>query len=128
MSSGDVYQKLFADIAKYCKRYSCSQAKTRKSVRDPINRITKPTPGGVTKIKLGNLLENFKTNILNTIISQLDTIKIKRKQQEENATLAIFCPWCRKRHLVWNVLLMLSKYMASVQNITLPMSALLYLD
>jgi hypothetical protein len=98
MSSGDVYQNPFADIAEYCKRYSRSQAKTGKSVRDPTNRITKPTPGGVTRIELGNLLEKFKTDILNTISSQLDTIKIKRKQEEENATLAIFCPRCRKRH------------------------------
>jgi hypothetical protein len=98
MSSGDVYQNPFADIAEYCKRYSHSQAKIGKSVRDPIRRTTKPTSGGVTRIKLGNLLENFKTNILNTINTQLDTMKIKKKQQEENVTLAIFCPRCRKMH------------------------------
>jgi len=79
MSYGDVYQNPFADIAEYCKRYFCNQAKIRKSVRDPTNKITKPTPGGVTRIELGTLLENFKTDILNTISSQLDTIKIKRK-------------------------------------------------
>jgi hypothetical protein len=94
----DVYQNTFADIAKYCKRYFRSQDKIGKSVRDPTNRITKSTSGGVTRIELGNLLENFKIDILNTISSQLDTIKIKRKQEEENATLAIFCPRCRKRH------------------------------
>jgi hypothetical protein len=98
MSSGDVYQKPFADIVEYCKRYSCSQAKIGKSVRDPINIITKPTPRGVARIELGNLLEKFKIYILNTLKSQLDTIKIKRKQEEENATLEILCPWCRKRH------------------------------
>jgi hypothetical protein len=26
-------------------------------------------------------------------------MKIKRKEEEENDTLAIFCPRCRKRHL-----------------------------
>jgi hypothetical protein len=98
MSSGDVYQKSFADIAEYCKRYSRSQAKTGKSVRDPIGRPNKPAPGGVTRIELGNLLEKFKTYILNTISIQLDTMKIKKKQEEENATLAIFCPRCRKKH------------------------------
>jgi hypothetical protein len=97
MSSGDVYQNPFVDIAEYCKRYSCSQAKTGKSVRDPICRTNKPALGGVTRIELGNLLEKFKTNILNTIIIQLDTMKIKKKQEEKNATLAIFCPRCRKR-------------------------------
>jgi hypothetical protein len=92
MSSGYVYQNLFPDIAKYRKRYSRSQDKTRKSVRDLINRITKPTPVGVTRIELGNLIENLKTYILNTINTQHDTIKMKRKQEEENATLAIFYP------------------------------------
>jgi hypothetical protein len=42
MSSGDVYQKKFADIAEYCKRYSHSQAKTRKSVRDPMLKENLP--------------------------------------------------------------------------------------
>jgi hypothetical protein len=67
MSSGDVYHNLFAEIVEYCKRYSCIQAKTRKSVRDPICKLNKPAPGGVTRIELGNLFENFKTYILNTI-------------------------------------------------------------
>jgi hypothetical protein len=91
MSSGDIYQKPFADIAEYCKRYSRSQAKTGKSIRDPTNIIAKPTSGGVTRIELGNLLENFKTNILHTISSQLNTMQIKRKQEEENVVLSIFC-------------------------------------
>jgi hypothetical protein len=79
MSSGDIYQKPFADIVEYCKRYSHSQAKTGKSIRDPTNRIAKPTSRGVTRIELGNLLENFKTYILHTINSQLDTMQVKRK-------------------------------------------------
>jgi hypothetical protein len=49
-------------------------------------------------MELGNLLENFKTNILGTISSQLDTLKIKKKQEEEEATLTIFCARCRKMH------------------------------
>jgi hypothetical protein len=98
MSSGDVYQKPFADIAEYCKRYSHNQAKTGKSVRFPIGGTTKPALVGATRIELGNMLEKIKTCILNTISIQLDTMKIKKKQEEENATLAIFCPRCRKKH------------------------------
>jgi hypothetical protein len=98
MSSGYVYQNPFADIAEYCKRYSRSQAKMGKSIRDPTNIIVKPTSRGVTRIELGNILEKFKTYILNTITSQLDTMKIKRKQEEENVVLAIFCHQCRKKH------------------------------
>ena len=99
MIFGDVYQNPFADKTEYCKRYSRSQAKTGKSIRDPTNRIVKPTSGGVTRIELGNILEKFKTDILNTISSQLDTMKIKRKQEEENVALAIFCHQCRRKHL-----------------------------
>jgi hypothetical protein len=42
-------------------------------------------------------LENFKTNILSTISNQLDTLKLKKKQEEE-VVFAIFCPKCRKKH------------------------------
>jgi hypothetical protein len=49
-------------------------------MREPINKNTiVPTSGGVTRINLGNLLENFKTYILGMIGSQLDTLKIKKK-------------------------------------------------
>jgi hypothetical protein len=43
-------------------------------------------------------LDNFKTDILGTLSSQLDTIKVKKKQEEENPVLSIFCSKCRKRH------------------------------
>jgi hypothetical protein len=98
MSSRDIYQKPFVDIAQYYKIYSRSQDKIAKSIRDPTNRIVKPTSEGVARIDLGNLLENFKIDILHTIISQLDTMQIKRKQEEENVVLAIFCHQCRRKH------------------------------
>jgi uncharacterized protein YbaR (Trm112 family) len=28
----------------------------------------------------------------------LDTLKIKKKQEEENATMSIYCPRCRRKH------------------------------
>jgi hypothetical protein len=63
-----------------CKNYSRSRAKMGKNVRDPYNRILKPvTSGGITREKIGNLLENFKTYILRRIGSQLDAFKIKKK-------------------------------------------------
>ena len=60
--------------------------------------MNKSSSGGVTRVELGNLLENFKTYILGTLSSQLDTIKVKKKQEEENPVLSIFCSKCRKRH------------------------------
>jgi hypothetical protein len=45
---------------------------------------------------MGNLLEKFKMDILRTIGSRLDTLKIKKKQEEENATMSIFFPRYRR--------------------------------
>jgi Fe-S-cluster-containing hydrogenase component 2 len=42
-------------------------------------------------------LENFKIDILSTISNQLDTLKLKKKQEEE-VSLEIFCHRCRKKH------------------------------
>jgi hypothetical protein len=99
MASGDIYQKNFETISELCRTYSRSKGKATKSVREPVNKNTKTsTSGGVTRVELGNLLDNFKTDLLGTIGSQLDTLKIKRKQEEENPVLSIFCPKCRKRH------------------------------
>ena len=50
------------------------------------------------RVELGNLLENFKTKILGTTGSQLDALWVRKKQDEECATLSIFCPKCRTKH------------------------------
>jgi hypothetical protein len=91
LSSEDVNQNDFANIADYYRRYSRGQAKIGKAPRDSFSRNTRQSSGIVTRIELGNLLENFKTNILRTINNQLDTLKLKKKQQEE-IVLAISCP------------------------------------
>ena len=52
----------------------------------------------VTRVELGNLLENFKTDILNTISDHLDTMKIKQKQEAQKVAMAVFCPKCRHKH------------------------------
>ena len=96
MGTGDVSQLTFEEISNLCKKYSRSKAKSGKGIRD--TRINKSTLGGVTRVELGNLQENFKIDILSTLSSQLDTIKTKKKQDEENAILTIFCSRCRKRH------------------------------
>ena len=44
---------------------------------------------------MGNLLENFKTYILGTISSQIDSMNIKKKFEDE--ALTIFCSRCKKR-------------------------------
>jgi hypothetical protein len=99
MESGDIFDKPFSEICEMCKNYSRSRAKTGKNVRGPYNRNLKPvSSGGITREEIGNLLENFKIDILSTIGSQLDTLNIKKKQEEKNAAMTIYCPRCRRKH------------------------------
>lgn len=44
------------------------------------------------------MFENFKTNILITLLAQITTTKIKKTQLEAYTPLAVFCPTCRKKH------------------------------
>jgi hypothetical protein len=99
MESGDISHKPFAEICEMCKNCSRSRAKTGKNVQDPYNRRLKLVSlGGITKEEIGNLLENFKIDILRKIGSQLDTLKLKKKQEEENASMSIYFPRCRRKH------------------------------
>jgi hypothetical protein len=63
---------------------------------DVLTRINMTVGRGITHVEIGNLQENFKTDILNFISSQLETLHLKQKQEEEEETLAIFFPKCRK--------------------------------
>jgi len=60
-----------------------SQGSTRlKSVdHDRFTRDNKISRG-VTRAEIGNLLENFKTDILGTLTMQLDIMQVKHKQVE----------------------------------------------
>ena len=82
MGVGDISQLTFEDISNLCRKYSRGKAKQGRGIRD--TKVNKYASKGVTRVELGNLLENFKTDILGTLSSQLDTIKFKKKQEEEN--------------------------------------------
>ena len=98
MTSRDVSHKSFEDIVEMCRKYSRRKAKVGKGVR-----VVKSSSGGITRLELGNLLENFKTDILGTISAQMDTLSIKKKFEDE--ALAIFCSRCKKKHPIKNCLL-----------------------
>jgi hypothetical protein len=61
-----------------------------KCGRHALSKVTKSTTWGITKETQGNLLENFKIDILSTLGSQIDTLKAKNKQEEKNESLAFF--------------------------------------
>jgi hypothetical protein len=98
MGAGDISQMTSNDICELCKRYSRGITKSGKNPRDLVSRITNPSGGGVTRTEIGNMLDNFKTNILSSFSSQLDTFQAKKKKEEVDLTLVVFCPRCRKKH------------------------------
>ena len=52
-----------------------------KKIWEPFSRNIRgnvPSLGGITRVEIGSLLENFKTDILWAIGSQLDALKAKK--------------------------------------------------
>lgn len=50
------------------------------------------------KHEIGNMLEDFKCEMLHRFSLKMDTIEIKRKQVEAKRALTILYPICTKRH------------------------------
>ena len=96
MGKGDISTLPFEEIADLCEKYSRSKARYRK--RALSSKATKSASASVTRAEIGNLLEEFKTDLLSTLGNQIDTLKAKKKQEDEDQIMAIFCPKCRKKH------------------------------
>jgi len=79
MGKGDIYQEDYANIIDLCIR--CSRGSTRpKPARcNAITRDNKVSRGSITHFEIGNLLEDFKTDILGTLTTQLDIMQAKKK-------------------------------------------------
>jgi hypothetical protein len=63
MGSGDISSLPFEQIANLCRKYSRGKAKAGKSQRDSLSKVTKSTTGSISKVEIGNLLENLKLNL-----------------------------------------------------------------
>ena len=86
MAASDISHDTFAQIGEMCKNYSRSRGKVGKKFRVPYSRNVRgniPSSRGVTRMELGNLLENFKNDILGAMGSQLDALQAKKRQDEE---------------------------------------------
>jgi len=68
MGKGDTYQENFANIIDLCIRSSRGSTRLRPVEHDRFIRDKKVSGEGVTYAENGNLLENFKTDILGTVI------------------------------------------------------------
>jgi hypothetical protein len=71
----DISKESYEDIVNIYKR--CSQGTTRnKSVTKDttFSRVQKLANGGATREEIGNLLKDFKTEMINSFSSQIDTL------------------------------------------------------
>ena len=74
MGKGDIYQQKYDEIISLCIRCSRGSSRNRPVGRDSMKRDLQQTNGNVTRAEFGNLLENFKTDILGTLTTQLDVL------------------------------------------------------
>lgn len=97
MCKGDIYQEDYDNIIDLC--IKCSRGSTRlKPVgRDAITRDNKASGESITRVEIGNLLEDFKIDILGTLTTQLDIMQAKQKQTKAEQNFAIFYPRRRKK-------------------------------
>lgn len=98
MGKGDIYQEDYENIVQLCIRCSRGNTKLKPTRHDGITRDNKASGGSITRIEIRNLLEDFKTDILGTLTTQLDIMQAKEKQAKVEQNLAIFYPRCRKKH------------------------------
>eukprot|EP00253_Pinus_taeda_P020867 PITA_20867 len=98
LGKGDISKELYDEIVNLCKRCSRGAANRSKSRDNTYSRVQKLASGGATRAEIGNLLEEFKTEMLSSFASQIDTLQVKKKQADVDAALAIFCPKCRDKH------------------------------
>eukprot|EP00253_Pinus_taeda_P005658 PITA_05658 len=96
MGKGDISNLLFEEIVELCQKYSRGRSKIGK--REVSSKAAKSAAGGITRAEIGNLLENFKTDLLSTLGTQVDVLKANKKKEEQEQALAIFCSKCRKKH------------------------------
>jgi hypothetical protein len=76
---GDIYQETYDNIVQLCIMFSHESTRTRSGMQAPLTRNINIASGGVTREEVGNLLENFKTDILSTMTTQLDVLQAKQK-------------------------------------------------
>jgi hypothetical protein len=85
LGKGDISKESYEDIVNLCKRSSRGSTRNKSATRDAtFSRVHKSTNGGATRAEIGNLLEDFKTEMINSFASQIDTLQIKQKQAESD--------------------------------------------
>ena len=85
LGKGDISKEYFKNIVELCKMHSRGSSRNNrrdkwdKLKRDVFDRTQNLTNGGATCAKIGNLLENFKTEMMSSISSEIDVLRAKQK-------------------------------------------------
>lgn len=79
MGKGDIYQDDYGNLIDLCIKCLRSSIRLKPSRHGAITRDNKASRASITRVKIGNLLEDLKTNILGTLTTQLDIMQAKRK-------------------------------------------------
>jgi hypothetical protein len=80
LGKGNISKESYEDIVDLCKRCSRGSTKNRSATKDTtFSRVQKLAIGGAKRAEIGNLLEIFKTEMINSFASQIDTLQIKQK-------------------------------------------------
>ena len=93
LAGGDIYQLPYDDINTVFRNHSNS---ARKRGRRSQPLASTSSSSSSPRNKLENRLEDFKSEVRQTLSMQMDTLHIKRKQEEAERALAIFCPCAPK--------------------------------
>ena len=80
MDKGDISYLPFDEIQDLCQKYS--RGKARNGKRDVTSKVTKSATSGISRAELGNLLEDFKTDLLSTLGTQVKTSRTKKTQEQ----------------------------------------------
>ena len=95
LSRVDIYQFPYDDIKTLFRNHSRVSMKKGRSSQSLVN--SSPSTKSI-KHETRNMLEDFMSEMLQAFALQMDTMKIKRKKEEAEITLAIFFPRCTKRN------------------------------
>ena len=104
LGKGGISKDPFEKIVELCKRYSKGSSRNNRRSKwdklecDVFDRTQNSSNGGATHAEIGNLLENFKIEMMSSISLEIDVLKEKQKHAVEGLTLGVFCPRCRKNH------------------------------
>jgi hypothetical protein len=77
MGKGNIYKENYEDIVLLCIRFSRGSTETRLGMWTSLTRNKNISNGFVMQAEVGNLLENFKIDILSTLTTQLDVLQAK---------------------------------------------------